>query len=56
MLSTYRYAMFWQIIVSYFISIFLLSQYQNVKADYLTAIWNVVNFKEAEQRLAEATK
>ncbi|KAG1844712.1 manganese superoxide dismutase [Suillus subluteus] len=31
-------------------------QYQNVKVDYLTAIWNVVNFKEAEQRLAEATK
>ncbi|KAG2119401.1 manganese superoxide dismutase [Suillus clintonianus] len=31
-------------------------QYQNVKADYLAAIWNIVNFKEAEQRLAEATK
>lgn len=31
-------------------------QYQNVKADYLTAIWNVVNFKEAEQRLVEAAK
>ncbi len=23
---------------------------------YLNAIWNVINFKEAEQRLAEATK
>ncbi|TFK31351.1 Mn superoxide dismutase [Crucibulum laeve] len=31
-------------------------QYKNVKPDYLNAIWNVVNFKEAEQRLAEATK
>ncbi|KAH7928021.1 manganese superoxide dismutase [Leucogyrophana mollusca] len=31
-------------------------QYHNVKADYLAAIWNVINFKEAEKRLAEATK
>ncbi|KAG1744613.1 Mn superoxide dismutase [Suillus paluster] len=31
-------------------------QYQNVKADYLTAVWNVINFKEAEKRLVEATK
>ncbi|KAI0743153.1 manganese superoxide dismutase [Daedaleopsis nitida] len=31
-------------------------QYHNVKADYLTAIWNVVNFKEAERRLVEASK
>ncbi|KAK0469303.1 Mn superoxide dismutase [Desarmillaria tabescens] len=31
-------------------------QYKNVKPDYLNAIWNVINFKEAEQRLAEATK
>ncbi|KAF9030363.1 manganese and iron superoxide dismutase [Hymenopellis radicata] len=31
-------------------------QYKNVKPDYLNAIWNVVNFKEAEKRLAEATK
>ncbi|KAI9573432.1 manganese superoxide dismutase [Boletus coccyginus] len=31
-------------------------QYHNVKADYLNAIWNVVNFKEAEKRLLEATK
>ncbi|KAH7913629.1 manganese superoxide dismutase [Hygrophoropsis aurantiaca] len=30
-------------------------QYHNVKADYLTAIWNVINFKEAEKRFAEAT-
>ncbi|KAL5525098.1 SOD2 [Sanghuangporus sanghuang] len=31
-------------------------QYKNVKADYLNAIWNVINFKEAEQRLTEASK
>ncbi|KAI0055258.1 Mn superoxide dismutase [Artomyces pyxidatus] len=31
-------------------------QYKNVKPDYLNAIWNVINFKEAEKRLAEATK
>ncbi|RDX41526.1 manganese superoxide dismutase [Lentinus brumalis] len=31
-------------------------QYHNVKADYLTAIWNVVNFKEAERRFLEAAK
>lgn len=30
-------------------------QYQNVKADYFKAIWNVVNWKEAESRLAAAT-
>ncbi|KAI0318743.1 manganese superoxide dismutase [Amylostereum chailletii] len=30
-------------------------QYKNVKPDYLNAIWNVINFKEAEVRLAEAT-
>jgi Fe-Mn family superoxide dismutase len=30
-------------------------QYKNVKADYLGAIWNVVNFEEAETRFAEAT-
>nr|UXX34479.1 Ffmnsod2 protein [Expression vector pBHg-FfMnSOD2-RNAi] len=29
-------------------------QYKNVKPDYLNAIWNVVNFKEAEKRLADA--
>jgi superoxide dismutase, Fe-Mn family len=28
-------------------------QYKNVKPDYLNAIWNVINFKEAEKRLAE---
>jgi len=28
-------------------------QYKNVKPDYLNAIWNVINFKEAEIRLAE---
>lgn len=26
-------------------------QYQNVKADYFKAIWNVINWKEAERRL-----
>ncbi|KAI0696140.1 Manganese/iron superoxide dismutase [Cerioporus squamosus] len=31
-------------------------QYHNVKADYLTAIWNVINFKEAERRFLEAAK
>lgn len=31
-------------------------QYYNVKVDYLAAIWNVVNFKEAEQRFLEASK
>ncbi|TFK21608.1 manganese superoxide dismutase [Coprinopsis marcescibilis] len=30
-------------------------QYLNVKVDYLTAIWNVINFEEAEARLLEAT-
>ncbi|KAG8215141.1 manganese superoxide dismutase [Butyriboletus roseoflavus] len=31
-------------------------QYLNVKADYLNAIWNVINFREAEKRLLDATK
>ncbi|KAJ7594203.1 Mn superoxide dismutase [Mycena floridula] len=31
-------------------------QYKNVKPNYLKAIWGVINFKEAEKRLAEATK
>ncbi|EKM52210.1 uncharacterized protein PHACADRAFT_260432 [Phanerochaete carnosa HHB-10118-sp] len=31
-------------------------QYKNVKPDYLKAIWNVINFKEAENRFVEATK
>ncbi|KZT02799.1 manganese superoxide dismutase [Laetiporus sulphureus 93-53] len=31
-------------------------QYYNVKADYLKAIWNVINFKEAEARYVEAAK
>ncbi|KAJ3476862.1 hypothetical protein NLI96_g10867 [Meripilus lineatus] len=30
-------------------------QYLNVKADYLNAIWNVINFEEAEKRYKEAT-
>ncbi|KAJ8076392.1 hypothetical protein PM082_000815 [Marasmius tenuissimus] len=29
-------------------------QYKNVKADYLNAIWNVINFAEAEKRFTEA--
>ncbi|KAF8320434.1 manganese superoxide dismutase [Clavulina sp. PMI_390] len=31
-------------------------QYQNVKPDYLNAIWNVINFKEAEARLVAASQ
>ncbi|KAF8878096.1 Mn superoxide dismutase [Infundibulicybe gibba] len=30
-------------------------QYKNVKPDYLNAIWNVINFKEAESRFMEVT-
>ncbi|KAH6918173.1 manganese superoxide dismutase [Coprinopsis sp. MPI-PUGE-AT-0042] len=30
-------------------------QYKNVKADYMTAIWNVINFEEAESRFVEAS-
>jgi len=29
-------------------------QYLNVKVDYLKAIWNVINFEEAEKRFSEA--
>ncbi|WVQ84535.1 hypothetical protein IAT38_006689 [Cryptococcus sp. DSM 104549] len=29
-------------------------QYKNVKPDYLNAIWDVINYKEAEKRLSEA--
>ncbi|KJA21342.1 hypothetical protein HYPSUDRAFT_42210 [Hypholoma sublateritium FD-334 SS-4] len=29
-------------------------QYKNVKVDYLAAIWNVINFEEAEARYVEA--
>lgn len=29
-------------------------QYKNVKPDYLAAVWSVINFKEAEQRLQAA--
>jgi len=28
-------------------------QYKNVKADYLNAIWNVIDFDEAEKRYNE---
>ncbi|KAJ3521194.1 hypothetical protein NMY22_g12414 [Coprinellus aureogranulatus] len=31
-------------------------QYKNVKPDYLNAIWNVINFKEAEKRFLEASQ
>ncbi|KAF7329982.1 Superoxide dismutase [Mycena kentingensis (nom. inval.)] len=31
-------------------------QYKNVKPDYLNAIWNVINFKEAEARFAAVAK
>ncbi|KAJ7846045.1 Mn superoxide dismutase [Mycena olivaceomarginata] len=31
-------------------------QYKNVKPDYLNAIWNVINFKEAAKRFAEVAK
>ncbi|KAF9448438.1 manganese and iron superoxide dismutase [Macrolepiota fuliginosa MF-IS2] len=31
-------------------------QYKNVKVDYLSEIWNVINFKEAEKRLVDALK
>ncbi|KAG9002990.1 hypothetical protein FRB93_011277 [Tulasnella sp. JGI-2019a] len=31
-------------------------QYKNVKPDYLKAIWNVINFEEAEKRFAAAVK
>ncbi|KAI0037543.1 hypothetical protein FA95DRAFT_1506839, partial [Auriscalpium vulgare] len=30
-------------------------QYLNVKVDYLAAIWNVINFQEAEKRYLEGT-
>ncbi|KAJ7029701.1 manganese superoxide dismutase [Mycena alexandri] len=30
-------------------------QYLNVKPDYLNAIWNVINFEEAEKRLSEGS-
>lgn len=29
-------------------------QYKNMRADYLNAIWNVVNFGDVGKRLAEA--
>ncbi|KIM90946.1 hypothetical protein PILCRDRAFT_811448 [Piloderma croceum F 1598] len=31
-------------------------QYLNVKADYLNAIWHVIDFQEAEKRLTESAK
>ncbi|KAF7800206.1 hypothetical protein EIP86_011453 [Pleurotus ostreatoroseus] len=38
------------------IGIDIWEHYKNVKADYLKAIWNVVNFQEAEKRFVDATK
>ncbi|KIM74398.1 hypothetical protein PILCRDRAFT_828234 [Piloderma croceum F 1598] len=31
-------------------------QYKNVKPDYLNAIWNVINFEEAERRYVDASR
>ena len=31
-------------------------QYQNRKAEYFSAIWNVINWEEAESRFAQALK
>jgi superoxide dismutase len=31
-------------------------QYKNVRADYLNAIWQVINFHKAEERLIAAAK
>ncbi|KAI9431169.1 manganese superoxide dismutase [Lactarius indigo] len=36
------------------IGVDIWEHYKNVKADYLGAIWNVINFEEAEARFAEA--
>ncbi|PPQ92193.1 hypothetical protein CVT25_008967 [Psilocybe cyanescens] len=36
------------------IGIDIWEHYKNVKPDYLNAIWNVVNFEEAEKRFVEA--
>ena len=31
-------------------------QYKNVKPDYLKAIWDVINWREVNQRYQEATR
>ncbi|KAJ7057194.1 Mn superoxide dismutase [Mycena amicta] len=38
------------------IGVDIWEHYKNVKPDYLNAIWNVINFKEAEKRLVEVAK
>ncbi|PPQ99300.1 hypothetical protein CVT24_009168 [Panaeolus cyanescens] len=38
------------------IGVDIWEHYKNVKPDYLNAIWNVINFEEAERRLLEASK
>ncbi|KAF8810304.1 Mn superoxide dismutase [Phlegmacium glaucopus] len=38
------------------IGVDIWEHYKNVKPDYLTAIWNVINFQEAEERLLEASE
>lgn len=37
-------------------TIFSDLQYKNVKADYFKAIWDVINFRTAEDRLKQASK
>ncbi len=31
-------------------------QYKNMRADYLTALWSVVNYKDVAKRLDDAKK
>ncbi|KAF8964748.1 Mn superoxide dismutase [Flammula alnicola] len=38
------------------IGIDIWEHYKNVKPDYLSAIWNVINFEEAEKRFVDAAK
>ncbi|RPD55076.1 hypothetical protein L227DRAFT_638878 [Lentinus tigrinus ALCF2SS1-6] len=41
---------------AFYLQYYKVKQYYEVKADYLTAIWNVINFKEADRRFVEAAK